>query len=38
MKSKVNYKNNANLIYQKVVFDKNLIIKKVRVYDDNESA
>ena len=37
-KSKVNYKNNANLIYQKVVFDKNLIIKKVTVYDDNASA
>ncbi len=32
-KSKVNYKNNANLTYQKVTVDKNYMIKSVYVYD-----
>lgn len=32
-KSKVNYKNNSNLTYQKVIVDKNYIIKSVYVYD-----
>lgn len=36
--SKVNYKNNSNLTYQKVLVDKNLIIKNVTVYDDSENA
>lgn len=37
-KSSVNYKNNVNLTHQEVVFDKNLVIKKVTVYDDEENA
>lgn len=36
--STVNYKNNANLTHQKVVVDKNYIIKSVTVLDDNENA
>ncbi len=32
-KSKVNYKNNVNLTYQKVTVDKNYMIKSVYVYD-----
>ena len=34
-KSKVNYKNNANLSYQEVLIDKNLNIKNVTVYDND---
>ncbi|MEE0699618.1 MAG: outer-membrane lipoprotein carrier protein LolA [Bacilli bacterium] len=37
-KSGVNYKNNANLTHQEVVVDKNLVIKKVTVYDNDENA
>lgn len=37
-KSCVNYKNNINLTYQEVVLDKNLVIKKVTVYDDEKNA
>ncbi len=36
--STVNYKNNANLTHQKVIVDKNYIIKSVTVLDDNENA
>lgn len=36
--SKVNYKNNVNLTHQEVVVDKNLNVKKVTVYDDEENA
>ena len=36
--STVNYKNNPSLTHQKVVIDKNLDIKKVTVYDDEENA
>ena len=36
--STVNYKNNASLIHQEVVVDKNLNIKKVTVYDTDENA
>ena len=36
-KSSVNYKNNANLAYQKVIIDKNCIIKSVTVYDKNDN-
>ena len=37
-KSTVNYKNNSNLTYQKIVIDKNYNIKNVTVYDKNDSA
>ena len=36
--STVNYKNNPDLIKQIVVFDKNLNIKKVTVYNNNDEA
>ncbi len=36
--SMVNYKNNANLTHQEVVVDKNLNIKQVTVYDDQENV
>ena len=36
--SKVNYKNNSRLTHQKVTIDKNYLIKKVVVYDDEENA
>lgn len=36
--SKVNYKNNASLTHQRVVVDKNYIIKSVTVLDDEENA
>ena len=36
--STVNYKNNVNLTHQEVIVDKNLNIKKVTVYDDEENA
>lgn len=36
--STVNYKNNANLTHQEVVVDKNLNIKQVTVYDDQENV
>lgn len=35
--SKVNYKNNPDLKYQKVTFDKNLNIKKVVVYNSSNN-
>ena len=35
LKSKVNYKNNAKLIYQEIVLDNNYIIKKATVYSEN---
>lgn len=35
--SKVNYKNNALLTHQEVLFDKNLVIKKVTVYNEEET-
>lgn len=35
--SKVNYKNNANLIKQQVLFDKNLNIKEVNVLDSEQN-
>lgn len=35
--STVNYKNNVSLTHQEVVVDKNNIIKKVTVYDDNDT-
>ncbi len=35
--STVNYKNNPNLIYQEVVFDKEFNIKKVTVYDSDDN-
>ena len=34
--STVNYKNNSNLVSQEVVFDKNLNIKSVTVYDSEK--
>lgn len=37
-KSKVNYKNNANLTHQKITVDNNYNIKKIVVYDTNENA
>ena len=37
-KSKVNYKNNSNLKYQKVLVNKNHLIKEVTVYDSNDNA
>lgn len=36
-KSKVNYKNNVNLTYQKVELDKNLVVKKVLVFDNDDN-
>ena len=36
--SKVNYKNNANLTHQEVVTDKDLNVKSVTVYDNDENA
>ena len=36
--SKVNYKNNSNLVSQEVVFDKSLNIKSVTVYDNDKNA
>ena len=37
-KSSVNYKNNPDLKYQLVIFDKNLNIKKVTVYDKDDNV
>ncbi len=36
--SKVNYKNNPSLTHQEVVVDKNLDIKQVTVYDEEENV
>lgn len=35
--SKVNYMNNPSLKYQKVYFDKKLILKKVEIYDNDNN-
>lgn len=37
-KSKVNYKNNKSLNYQEVLVDRNMNVKKVTVYDDEDIA
>lgn len=36
--SKVNYKNNINLTHQEVIVDKDLNIKRVTIFDDDENV
>lgn len=35
LKVKVNYPNNSDLLYEKIYFDNNSMVKKVEVYDTN---
>ncbi len=36
LKSKVNYPNNEELVYQKITFDKNMNIEKVEVFNEED--
>lgn len=38
VKSKVNYPNNSELVYQKVTLDKNMKLEKVEVYNANDAV
>jgi hypothetical protein len=36
--TKVNYSNNAKLSYQKIIFDKNYLLKQVDIYDNDNNV
>jgi|SRR5574344_1494186 outer membrane lipoprotein-sorting protein len=38
IKSTVNYPNNSDLKYQKIYFNKNKVLQKVEVYDNNDNV